>query len=76
MGYQTSIAATIRDGQGHDVLALKANQPTVYANVQALFADARTSTPSAYGLTSATETTSSHGWIATHTADVISDPAV
>ncbi|PDV98231.1 ISAs1 family transposase [Candidatus Chloroploca asiatica] len=41
MGGQTAIAAEIRDRQGHDVLALKANQPTLYADVQALFADAR-----------------------------------
>ena len=76
MGCQTAIAATIRDGQGHYVLALKANQPTLHADVQALFADARAAQRTEYGMTSATETTGGHGRIETRTAYVISDPNV
>lgn len=76
LGCQTAIAATIRDGQGHYVLALKANQPTLHADVQALFADARAAKLPEYGITSATETTSGHGRSETRTAYVISDPAV
>ena len=40
MGCQTAIAATIRGGQGHYVLALKANQTTLHADLQVLFVDA------------------------------------
>lgn len=58
------------------MLALNANQPTLHADVQARFADARAAKPPEYGITSATETTSGHGRIETRTADVISDPAV
>ncbi len=76
MGCQTAIAAKIRDGQGHYVLALKANQTTLYADVQALFADARAAKQPEYGMTSATDTTSGHGRIETRTAYVISDPEV
>ncbi len=76
MGCQTAIATKIRDGQGHSVLALKANQTTLHAEVQALFADARAAQQPEYGMTSATETTSGHGRIETRTAYVISDPVV
>ncbi len=76
MGCQTAMAAKIRDGQGHYVLALKANQTTLYADVQALFADARAAKQPEYGMTSATDTTSGHGRIETRTAYVISDPEV
>lgn len=76
MGCQTAIAAKIRDGEGHDVLALKANQTTFHAGVQALFADARAAKQPEYGMTCATETTSGHGRVETRTAYVISDPAV
>jgi hypothetical protein len=39
MGCQTAIATQIVDAQGHDVLALKANQPMLHADVQTLFAE-------------------------------------
>jgi hypothetical protein len=76
LGGPTAIAATIRDGQGHDVLALQANQTTLHADVQARCADARAAKQPEYGITGATETTSGHGRIETRTAYVISDPAV
>ncbi len=76
MGGQTAIAAKIRDRQGHDVLALKANQPTLDADVQALFADARAAQQPEDGITRATEMTSGYGRIETRTASVISNPAV
>ncbi|NCC33174.1 MAG: ISAs1 family transposase [Chloroflexia bacterium] len=76
MGCQTAIAAKIRDRHGHDVLALKANQTTLHADVQALFADARAAKQPEYGMTSATETTRGHGRIETRTAYVISAPDV
>ncbi len=41
MGCQTTIARTIRDQGGDYVLALKENQPTLYASVEAYFAEAR-----------------------------------
>ena len=74
MGCQTAIAAKIRDREGHYVLALKANQTTLHADVAALFADARAAQQPEYGMTHATETTSGHGRIETRTAYVISDP--
>lgn len=76
MGCQTAIAAKIRERQGHYVLALKANQPALYADVQALFADARAAKQPEYGIASATETTSGHGRIERRSAYVISEPAV
>jgi predicted transposase YbfD/YdcC len=42
MGCQKDIAREIRDGKGHYLLALKDNQPTLYADVQLCFATART----------------------------------
>lgn len=76
MGCQTAIATKIRDRQGHYVLALKANQATLYADVQALFADARAAKQPEYGMTSASDTTSGHGRIETRTTYVINDPEV
>ena len=76
MGCQTAIAAKIVDGHGHYVLALKANQATLHADVAALFTDARAAQQTEYGMTSVTETTGGHGRVETRTAYVISDPAV
>lgn len=76
MGCQTAIADQIVRRGGNYVLALKANQPTLFADVAALFADARAAQQPEYGLTSATETVVGHGRIETRTAYVISDPAV
>jgi predicted transposase YbfD/YdcC len=76
MGCQTAIANQIVQRGGNYVLALKANQPTLFADVQALFADARAAQQPEYGMTSATETVMGHGRGETRTAYVISDPAV
>jgi len=59
---------------GSYVLALKAHQPTMVADVQARFADARVAQQPDYGMTSATLTTAGHGRIETRTAFVIPDP--
>jgi len=40
MGCQTEIAETIREGEGHYLLAVKDNQPTLLADIQATFAEA------------------------------------
>lgn len=40
MGCQTAIAKTIRDGDGHYLLAVKDNQPTLHEDIQATFAEA------------------------------------
>jgi predicted transposase YbfD/YdcC len=40
MGCQTEIAKTIRDGDGHYLLAVKDNQPTLHEDIQAVFAEA------------------------------------
>ena len=76
MGCQTEIADQIVQRGGNYVLALKGNQPTLYDDVQALFADARAAQQAEYGITSATETVMGHGRVETRTAYVISDPAV
>ena len=76
MGCQTEIADQIVQRGGNYVLALKGNQPTLYDDVQALFADARAAQQAEYGRTSATETVMGHGRVETRTAYVISDPAV
>ena len=76
MGCQTEIADQIVQRGGNYVLALKGNQPTLYDDVQALFADARVAQQAEYGITSATETVMGHGRVETRTAYVISDPAV
>jgi predicted transposase YbfD/YdcC len=75
MGCQTVIADQIVQRGGNYVLALKANQPTLFADVQALFADARAAQQPEYGMTTATTTTAGHGRIERRTAFVISDPA-
>ena len=76
IGCQTAIAAKIRDREGHYVLALKANQATLHADVAVLFTDARVAQQTEYGMTSVTETIGGHGWVETRTAYVISDPEV
>lgn len=76
MGCQTAIASKIVDQGGHYVLALKGNQPTMHADVEALFTDARAAKQPEYGMTSATNTGKNHGRIETRTAYVISDPEV
>ena len=76
MGCQTEIADQIVQRGGNYVLALKGNQPTLYDDVQALFADARAAQQAEYGITSATETVMGHGRVETRTAYVISDPTV
>ncbi len=75
LGCQTAIADQIVQQGGNYVLALKANQPTMLADVQALFADARAAQQPDYGLTSATTITAGHGRIETRTAFVITEPA-
>jgi len=75
IGCQTAIADQIVQRGGNYVLALKANQPTMLADVQALFADARAAQQPEYGMTSATATESGHGRHETRTAFVISDPS-
>jgi predicted transposase YbfD/YdcC len=40
MGCQTEIAATIREGEGHYLLAVKDNQPTLLKDIQTTFAEA------------------------------------
>lgn len=75
MGCQTAIANQIVQRGGNYVLALKGNQPTLYADVQTLFADARAAQHPEYGMTSATEMVMGHGRVETRTAYVISDPA-
>ncbi|MEI6179716.1 MAG: ISAs1 family transposase, partial [Chloroflexales bacterium] len=74
MGCQTTIADQMVQRGGSYVLALKAHQPTMVADVQARFADARVAQQPDYGMTSATLTTAGHGRIETRTAFVISDP--
>jgi predicted transposase YbfD/YdcC len=75
LGCQTAIAEQIVQRGGQYVLALKGNQPTMLADVQSLFADARTALQPAYGMTSATTVEKDHGRIETRRAFVISDPA-
>jgi hypothetical protein len=55
MGCQTAIANQIVQRGGTYVLALNGNQPTLFADVLALFADARAAQQPDYGMTSATE---------------------
>jgi len=40
MGCQREIAQTIRDGEGHYVLSVKENQPTLYADILKTFSEA------------------------------------
>ncbi len=74
LGCQTAIAEQIVERGGQYVLALKGNQPTMLAEVQALFTDARAALQPAYGMTSATTIEKDHGRIETRRAFVISDP--
>lgn len=76
LGCQTAIAEQIVQRGGQYVLALKGNQPTLLAEVQSLFADARDSLQPAYGMTTATTVEKDHGRIETRQVFVISDPAV
>jgi hypothetical protein len=76
MGCQTAIANQIVQRGGTYVLALKGNQPTLCADVQVLFADARAAQQPEYGMTNTTETVMGHGRVETRTAYVISDPTV
>ncbi len=75
LGCQTAIAERIVAQGGQYVLALKGNQPTLLADVEGLFADARRATHAAYGMTTATTVEKGHGRIETRRAFVISDPA-
>ncbi len=75
-GCQTAIAEQIVQRGGQYVLALKGNQPTMLAEVQALFADARSALQPGYGMTRATTVEKDHGRIELRTAFVISDPDV
>jgi len=43
MGCQTKIVADIRDQKGHYVLAVKDNQPTLYADLHPVYEDAMNS---------------------------------
>ncbi|MEI8033836.1 MAG: ISAs1 family transposase [Chlorobiaceae bacterium] len=76
MGCQTTIADQIVRQGGNYVLALKANQPSMLADVQALFTDACAAQQPEYGMTSVTATDSGHGRTEQRTAYVISDPEV
>lgn len=75
MGCQTAIATKIVERGGTYVVALKANQPTLLADVHALFADARAAQQPEYGMTHATHTNAEHGRQERRTAYVLSDPA-
>lgn len=65
IGCQTTIADQIIQRGGQYVLALKGNHPTLLAEVQDLFADARATTHPAYGMTTATTVEKNHGRIET-----------
>jgi predicted transposase YbfD/YdcC len=45
MGCQTEIAETIREGEGHFLLAVKDNQPTLLKDIQATYAEAEDPRP-------------------------------
>jgi predicted transposase YbfD/YdcC len=76
MGTQTAIAEQIIQRGGQYVLALKDNQPTMAAEVTALFADARAARQPAYGMLTERAVTKDHGRMETRQAFVIHDPAV
>lgn len=76
LGCQTAIAEQIVARSGQYVLALKGNQPTLLAEVQSLFADARSARQPAYGMTTAPTVEKNHGRIKTRRAFVISDPVI
>jgi predicted transposase YbfD/YdcC len=75
LGCQTAIAEQIVQRGGNYVLALKANQPTMYADVAALFTDARAAQQSEYGMTKATSVDVAHGRTEIRQAFVISAPS-
>jgi predicted transposase YbfD/YdcC len=74
MGTQTAIAERMMQRGGQSVLALKEHQPTLYADVVALFADARAARQKAYGMPTNRTVTKDHGRIETRQAFVIHDP--
>lgn len=76
LGYQIAIAQQIVQRGRQYVLTLKGNQPTMLADMQALFADARSTRQPAYGMPTTTTVEKNHGRIETRRAFVISDPAV
>jgi predicted transposase YbfD/YdcC len=76
MGTQTAIAERIIQRGGQYVLALKDNQPTMAAEVTALFVDARAARQPAYGMLTERAVTKDHGRMETRQAFVIHDPAV
>ena len=73
-GCHTAIAAQIVRQGGDYILALKGNQATIHADVEALFTDARTAPHTVDGLTRAAQVTAGHGRQETRQAWVISDP--
>jgi predicted transposase YbfD/YdcC len=75
MGTQTAIAERIIQRGGQYVLALKENQPTLYADVTALFADARAARQPAYGMQTDRAVMKDHGRMETRQAFVIHDSA-
>ena len=75
MGCQTAIAEQIVRCGGNYVLALKANQPTMHADVAALFSDARAAQQAEYGLTTARSVDVAHGRTEIRQAFVISAPS-
>jgi predicted transposase YbfD/YdcC len=75
MGCQTAIAEQIVGRGGNYVLALKANQPTMYADVAALFTDARAAQQAEYGMMMATSVDVAHGRTEIGRAFVISAPS-
>jgi predicted transposase YbfD/YdcC len=75
MGCQTAIAEQIVRRGGNYVLALKPNQPTMHADVAALFTDARAAQQAEYGMTMATSVDVAHGRTEIRRAFVISAPS-
>jgi predicted transposase YbfD/YdcC len=76
MGTQTAIAERSIQRGGQYVLARKENQPTLYADVTALFADARAARQPASGMQTEQAVNKNHGRMETRQAFVIHDPAV
>jgi predicted transposase YbfD/YdcC len=75
MGCQTAIAEQIVRRGGNYVLALKANQPTMHADVATLFSDARATQQAEYDMTRATSVDVAHGRTEIRHAFVISAPS-
>lgn len=76
MGCQREIAAQIIDGHGQYVLALKANQPDLHADVIDCFAMAEQADASASADASARTVGKDHGRLEVRRCETISDPAV